>query len=326
MGLSHRTQLVVTAKGIVTPDDLSEFTKEGLETVFQNLRKPPKMLVQPIPAIVNHPGILTEVEPYVVSAKSKMQLLVALKISKYYEMTSRTMTPANMSWIVLKNFEEQWNALMEKKDATTLLVPKLTEGLTAPKWLDYFKMHCKNIIGARGVPIFYVMRSKVMVAMPPPPLVIDQLYSEQHGSLEDELIARASHTHALYKSDNQDVHQLVERAIRDSGAYAATIAPFARTKNGRDAAMAMESQHAGKDVWDDNIKNAEDFLQNRKWSGTTTIPFLHHAAQHRKSFTELQEAQCYVAVEVPNQRSRVKYLIDSITSIDPSILAGLATQ
>ena len=105
-------------------------------------------------------------------------------------------------------------------------------------------------------------------------MAIDHPYSEQHGSLEDELIARASHTHALYKSDNRDVHQLVESAIRDNGAYAATIAPFARTKNGRDAAMAMESQHAGKDVWDDNIKNAKDFLQNRKWSGTTTIPFL----------------------------------------------------
>ena len=86
----------------------------------------------------------------------------------------------------------------------------------------------------------------------------------------------------------EDVHQLVERAIRDNGAYAAIIAPFARTKNGRGAAMAMESQHAGKDVWDDNIKNAKDFLQNRRWSGTTTVPFLYHAAQHRKSSTKLQ--------------------------------------
>ena len=120
------------------------------------------MIVQPIPAIVNHPGILTKVEPYVVSAKSRMQLLVALKMAKYYEMTSRTMTPANMSWIVLKIFEEQWIALMEKKDATSPPVPKLTKGLTAPKWLDSFKMHCKNIIGARGVPIFYVMRSATL--------------------------------------------------------------------------------------------------------------------------------------------------------------------
>ena len=90
---------------------------------------------------------------------------------------------------------------MEKKDTTAPLIPKLTKGLTTPKWLDSFKMHCKNMIGARDVPVFYMMRSEVVVAMPPPPLAIGQPYSEEHGSFEDELIARASHTHALYRSD-----------------------------------------------------------------------------------------------------------------------------
>ena len=110
MELSARTHLAVTVKGIVAPDDLSEFTNDGLKTVFRNLHKPPKTLVIPMNAgvpIADHLGILTELKPYVVSAKSKMQLLVALVISKYYEMTQRPLTPANMSWVILKNFKEQ---------------------------------------------------------------------------------------------------------------------------------------------------------------------------------------------------------------------------
>ena len=75
MGLSAHTRLTVAAKGIVAAGDLSEFTKDGLETVFQNLRKPPKTLVIPRNAgvpIVNHPDILTKVQLYVVSTKLKM--------------------------------------------------------------------------------------------------------------------------------------------------------------------------------------------------------------------------------------------------------------
>ena len=75
MRLSARTRIAVANEGIVAPDDLSEFTKDRFKTVFQNLRKPPKTLVIPTNAgmpIANHPGILTKVRPYVVSAKPKM--------------------------------------------------------------------------------------------------------------------------------------------------------------------------------------------------------------------------------------------------------------
>ena len=63
-------------------------------------------------------------------------------------------------------------------------------------------MYNRNIIDAHGVPLFCAMIPGVVVTMPAPPLVIDQPYSEEHGSLEDELITQASHAHALYKSDN----------------------------------------------------------------------------------------------------------------------------
>ena len=75
MGLSAHTRLAVAAKGIVALDDMSEFTRDGLKTVFKNLRKPPKTLVIPINdgvPIADHLGILTKVQPYVVSTKLKM--------------------------------------------------------------------------------------------------------------------------------------------------------------------------------------------------------------------------------------------------------------
>ena len=110
MGLSNCTCLATAAEGIFTPDDMAESTKDGLESVFHDLFEPPKMLV--ISAVngvqvAAHLDIPTEVQPYVVSAKSTMQLLVVLKTGKYHKLTLCPLTPLSMTWIVPKNFEEQ---------------------------------------------------------------------------------------------------------------------------------------------------------------------------------------------------------------------------
>ena len=48
IGLSNGTRREIAAEGIATPDDLVEFTKDGLESMFHNLRKSPKTLVFPV--------------------------------------------------------------------------------------------------------------------------------------------------------------------------------------------------------------------------------------------------------------------------------------
>ena len=39
-------------------------------------------------------------------------------------------------------------------------------------------------------------------------------HSDEHGSIEDELVARASHTHALYGEDNASIYYQLEEAMR----------------------------------------------------------------------------------------------------------------
>ena len=63
-------------------------------------------------------------------------------------------------------------------------------------------------------------------------------HSTEHGSVEDELITRVSHTHPLYRGDNAAVYYQLEEATRVTS-YAASIKPFQRTKNDRDAWFAL---------------------------------------------------------------------------------------
>ena len=115
MAMNERSFQQLGGEGIDAPDDLKEFSKEGLEAVFYNFRKPAKVAVS---------GTLTEQEPFQVSAKSRMRLFVVLDVAKYYEMTSRDLCPTNMLWKVLKNFEVQHKALKEKKEKTPPEVPR----------------------------------------------------------------------------------------------------------------------------------------------------------------------------------------------------------
>jgi hypothetical protein len=43
MGLSNHTRLQLAHEGIADPEDFKEFDKDGLNSIFSNLYKPPKI-------------------------------------------------------------------------------------------------------------------------------------------------------------------------------------------------------------------------------------------------------------------------------------------
>ena len=124
-----------------------------------------------------------------------MRLHAAQKASKYYEMIHCDLTPANMGWNVLKSFEDQWDALVERKDSDDPIAPNLAKGISVPKLLKSFYLYLRTVVGKLGIPLYYVVRNLAAVSDPVPPLIDGGLYSEEHGSLEDKLIFRASHVH-----------------------------------------------------------------------------------------------------------------------------------
>ena len=89
--------------------------------------------------------------------------------------------------------------------------------------------------------------------MAAPALAPSEPYSLEHGSVKQELVARASHTHALFREDNSDVYYKLEEATRGT-LYAASIKPFQRVKQGREAWLQSLDSMLGKDKWVAEIK------------------------------------------------------------------------
>ena len=62
----------------------------------------------------------------------------------------------------------------------------------------------------------------------------------------------------------------------------------------------------------------------RKWMGTMAHTLEKHIDRHQAAFVSFSEATDHVYHQIPNNRTRVGYFIDSINIKDAEVLSGLA--
>ena len=150
-----------------------------------------------------------------------------------------------MNWKTLANFEIQWDALKELKKQDDPEVPKLEKG-SIIKWIESFKLHCSNIVGVQNCPIVYVIdEHKANTSRPA--LATNQPHSEEYGSVESELVELLYWDHPIFKNDNNNVFDRMERALIGTP-YASTIVRFCKGRDGNKAMEDIISQHAKKDM------------------------------------------------------------------------------
>ena len=238
----------------------------------------------------------------------------------------RDLSAASMHWNnTIKNFEIQWKALKAKKEEDTPEVPKISKSLPIIKWLEAFQDHLHRVIGVRMIPLAYVIRTNKDVPVVAPPLQVGQPHSDAHGSIEGKLIVWASHTHALFWDDNAAVYYALEEATC-STSYAASIKPFQRSKNGHSARLALTNQYAGNDKWEAEIRKQDDLLHTHVWKGQSNFPLEGFIAQHRNAFISMQQCAKHIAYQLPNELTRVGYLVEGIQCPDPGLQAAMASM
>ena len=323
MAIPAATRAQLVAEGIDDVSDLLDFDEASLKLLSDNLRRPGGMIPDPANLGVN-PVPMIPARPFVFGAKSQLRLKGAMHLIKYYNAVGRPLTAANIAWDpVIKTFMEHWKELVERKNADTPTVPKITKTLIVTKWTEAFMDFLHRVVGARAIPLSYVIRPDEVVPVACPALARDQPFSTEHGSVEEELIARASHGHALFRSDNKQVYHFLEEATRGT-IYAPSLKPFQRPKNGRGAWLALVAQYAGEDKWRAELKKQDDLIHNRKWKGQSNFSLDRFISQHRNAFTSMTQCAEHVQFQLPNELTRVTYLLDAIQHNDAELQAAMA--
>jgi hypothetical protein len=291
MGIPQATVIQLQAEGVNNVEDLIDFDKDTIEQVAASLRRPAGRVPDPNPAAAV--GATIPTPPFVFGAMSQHRMVHASNLMKCYGTVGRITTAANLQWTpVMKNFSEQWKALEDKKAGEDPEAPKTTKALPIIKWTEAFRDYMHRTVGVRAVPLACVIRPVAT-----PPLIGAQApgapHSAEHAATETEPIDRASHGHALFREDNSAVHCKLEEATRAT-THAALIKRFQRTKNGRDAWLALSNQCAGDDKWEAKIKRHEQLLHTREWKGQSNFNLERFIAQHRNAYVFMQAAAKHV--------------------------------
>ena len=322
MALPHATRVQLANEGIDSVADLADFDKDTLSQVAINLKKPGDRIPNPDPNA--DPGSTIPRPPYTFGAKSQKRLLAACDLVRFYASIGRDLTAGNMRWDpIIRNFEQQWKALKDRKEDDEPEVPKITKNLSVIKWTEAFDDFLHRKIGVRTIPLAYVTRETVEVPAACPERAQNAPHTQTFGSVEADLVARASHDHPLFRDDNAAVYYDLETATRATS-YAASIKPYQRAKDGRGAWFSIKGQYAGQDKWLAEIKRQDDLLHNRKWKGQSNFSLAKFIAQHRNAFVSMQQCAQHVQFQLPNEFTRVGYLLDAIECSDAGLQAGIA--
>ena len=306
MALSDAAYASFMLQGVSMVEDLSELEDNDIDDLIKLVRR-------------------DDVNPQVVGVNSQIRLKAASSIVRYYALVGRETTAANMQWtMTIRNFKPGWKALKEAKaNNSEPDVPKISRNLTATAWVPAFTEFLNRIVGSRQVPLSYVIRSDADVLLIAPPLRANYPYSEEHGGLQEELIARATHDHPLFSFDNARVFSYLEEATRGT-VPGASMKGYIRRKNGRGAFMAIVEQHAGEDKIKTQLKEKQHFLLNRRYTGKNNQLLEKFINQHRTAYTRLEECSERVDFQLPNGRTRVQYLLDAISCSFPPLQAAMA--
>ena len=256
MSIDSQTVTEMASKVFNNYDNVAEFDQDMIKAVAAQLRRPggtiedPNNVASPFEAgqpLAPVPHIPTP--PYQLSAKSQRRLLVASHLLQYYATTGRLVVVSMMQYTtIVKDFETQWNTLISRngRDVTSTLF--ITKSFGVIKWLEVFKDHLTRIIGERNIPLSYLIHENDVVALIVPPLAADKAYSTEHGSVEEELVERATHHDTLYREDNKSLYHMLEGGVRNTPC-AASLKTFMRGKDGREAFLAIKRKYAGVDKW-----------------------------------------------------------------------------
>ena len=138
------------------------------------------------------------------------------------------------------------------------------------------------------------------------------------------MVQRLAHAGYQFKADKATgFSHLVTSTL--GTIYATALYPFKISKDSRSAMIAMKAHFAGPAHWDEEAKKTNDMMMNRKFTGQGNQTLHSFVGQHRASFQSLQRCADHIALEVPNERTHVRYLLDNSKECpDKDVTADIA--
>ena len=316
-------------------DDLSEIGEladdEGIKTLCSSVRKPAGTM--PLPGWrepdPNPEGLIAPRVPRIgkiIPVICEQRLTLAAYGASIYQSIGRDVEPAILNRARLREFKLHKATVDNHNEPDPL--PDISKTYTTiMKFLDQLPTYLEQVLGVKKVALSYLVRKA------DPPAALPDLiggaagkpWCSEHESLMEELVSYTPHAGPAYNADNAQLYNLLSAHLGNTSAMT-SITRHARRRNGRAAYNDLVTHNMGSVKWEKTVEAAEKVLTSRIWNGKNArYPLRIHIARHREAFNDLKRAEAQITYVAPNETSRVRYLLTSIQTADPTICAGKTT-
>ena len=334
IGLGNDPQGLERANAIMTEGldnlaDIFELTEDdGIKILCASVRKPAGTMGQP-GWVAPNPNPNNVVAPQVprvgqvIPAICEQRLTMAAYGSTIYELISRPIDPASLNRARLREFKAHRTMVENHNDPESL--PEISKSYSIMKYLDQLPTYLSDVLGVSKVALTYVIRDEVTPPNPLPNLIASKPWSDGKNSLMEELIEFTPHSGPGFDADNAQLYSLLATHLGNTSAMA-SITQYQRRRNGREAYLDLITHYMGSAKWEKTIKSAEKLMATQVWNGRNSrYPLRIHIARHREAYNDLIRASQQITYAPPNEASRVRSLLSSIQSTDPTICSGKTT-
>ena len=316
-------------EGLDNLEDLHELADDnGVKTLCANVRKPAGTIPQP-GWVVPNPNPNNLQAPQIprpgqtIPAMCEQRLALAAYAAKIYNAIGRPVNSNVLTRRRLTCFKSHKDMVENHNEPGSL--PEIGKTFTVMKYLDQLPTHLREMLGVAQVPLAYVIRETVETPNPLPALVVDKPWSQGKTSVMDELISYFPHEGPAYEADNAQVFNLLAAALSGTSAMA-SITRHQRSRDGRQAYLDLVTHNLGSAKWEKTVEAAEQVLSSRVWNGKNSrYPLKVHIARHREAYNDLIRASHQITYVPPNETSRVRYLLTSIQTSDPTLCSAKTT-
>ena len=330
IGLSTEAQAeAVRDEGLTTLDDLSSFDDEGIKTLCASVRKPGGLIPDPNappPAVGRGarnqnqgPQAMIANPGFKIPAICERRMKDAAYTAKYYEMIGRGISSDSLSADRILEFKVLKELQKNHKDPDKF--PVISKTFSITKALDALPGYLRERLGCRGVALSYIIRENPTPGAIPAQ-VAGSVTSTDYSSIMDELIAYCPHYGPEFDEDNATVLSILREMTKDTS-YISSITPHVRGRNGRAAFMALSQHNMGNVRFQKLVDDAEELVTRRIWDGKNTRYVLKtHIARHRDAYNDMVQSSQYITYNLPDNRTRVTRLLNSITSNDTAVVSA----
>ena len=222
----------------------------------------------------------------------------------------------------------QSKALEDSKDGKDVpsKLAKLMDSTDPLAWIESSIKTFSQLIGNEHLPLGYVIRKDAAVERDPTDadaqLLPNKCYSEKHGSLRNELIARCTHNDGVYDTNKEIVYNFMREALTGTK-WSSILKQHEKSKDGRAVWMALIRNHGGEERWEQSYEKLVKAL-TRKWKSSADITLESHVGTLKTIFERMDLACEYTSHTPLTEREKVLKLLDSIDNNDAMLTAHIA--